>query len=297
MKSRLISDYVRLKMVQGDILKKTKTLIKRSRYALRTSYMNTFYAFDTMQLKDALRTVGVGQGQIVLAHSSFDAFEGFQGKASSVVETLEELLGPEGTLLMPSLPFGGTAIDYIQSGKITDIARTPSRNGLLTELFRRQKGTLRSIHPTHPVLARGKRAEFMLAEHERATTPCGEHSPFAKLLEVSGKILLLGTDIETMTFFHHLEERFESRLEHSPFTTEVFDTEVKVGGELKTVQTRLFDKDLSIRRSTKPLLPELQRLNGIASAKVGRVEMSLIDAGSACKAFEACLDSGKNFYE
>lgn len=284
-------------MIQSYILKKIKPRIKRLLYASRRTYVNGFYAFDMAELKDALHTMGVGQGQVILIHSSFDAFVGFKGKASDVIELLEELTGAEGTLLMPSLPFGGTALDYIKSGKVTDISRTPSRNGLLTELFRRQKGTLRSIHPTHPVLARGPHAESMLADHEHATTPCGEHSPFAKLMDEDGKILFLGTDIETMTFFHYLEERFENRLDCSPFTTEAFEVEFKAYGELKTVHMRLFDKDVSRRRSIVLLLSELQRMNGITGVRVGKLSILLVDAQIACKAFEACLDSGKSFYE
>jgi aminoglycoside 3-N-acetyltransferase len=193
------------------------------------------------------------------------------------------------------MPFNGTAMDYVTSGKVTDIARTPSRMGMLTEVFRRQKGTLRSVHPTHPVLARGAKASTMLADHSRATTPCGAHSPFAKLLEEHGQILLLGTDIEAMTFFHYLEERFEDALKPSPFTSEVFEIPVKNDVETVTVKTRLFDAAMSRRRSTLPLLPELKRHRGCTSGRVGILQLLLIDAGAAEAAFARSLDKGLRF--
>jgi aminoglycoside N3'-acetyltransferase len=197
---------------------------------------------------------------------------------------------------MPSLPFTGTAVDYVRSGAVTDLARTPSHMGLLSELFRRQKGTLRSSHPTHPVLARGARAAELVAGHETARSPCGAGSPFAKLLEADGKILFLGVSIDSMTFFHSLEERFEDRLGPSPFTSETFDAPVRRGGETVTVRTRLFDPALSRRRDIGVMLPELRRLGGLREAKVGLLPLLMVRAASARDAFAAALDNGKSFY-
>lgn len=284
-------------MTYIDIRKNSKKLIKGMLNASRRSYVRTFHTFDAAALKDALRRLGVAPGQAVMVHSSYNAFEGFAGKPSDVISVLEELVGPEGTILMPSMPFDGTAIGYVQSGKVTDVARTPSRMGLLTELFRRQKGTLRSVHPTHPILARGAKAAAMIADHPRATSPCGAYSPFARLLEENGKILLLGTSIEAMTFFHYLEELFEGRLDPSPLTSEFFEVPVRNGAETITVKTRLYDMTLSRRRSTLPLLPELRGLGGCTSGKVGVVQLLLIDAGAARDAFERALEKGISFYE
>jgi aminoglycoside 3-N-acetyltransferase len=169
--------------------------------------------------------------------------------------------------------------------------------GLISELFRRQKGTLRSVHATHPVLARGARAAQMLAGHENAASPCGAGSPFARLLEANGKILLLGTSIETMTFFHYLEEEFEPRLAVSPLTSEFFTAEVRAEGKPVQVRTRLFEPSLSRRRRIDVMLPELRRLNGISAARAGVVPITLIEAAAARRAFESILNKGLSFYE
>jgi aminoglycoside 3-N-acetyltransferase len=194
------------------------------------------------------------------------------------------------------MPFTGTAIDYVRSGAVTDIARTPSRMGLISELFRRQQGTLRSISATHPVLARGARAAAMIAGHENAASPCGAHSPYARLLEAGGKSLLLGTSIETMTFFHYLEEEFEKRLPVSPLTSEFFAAEVRAGGKSVQVKTRLFEPRLSRKRRISTMLPELRRLNGISTARIGVVPVTLIEAAAARRAFEAIVNKGLSFY-
>jgi aminoglycoside 3-N-acetyltransferase len=276
-----------------------KTLKKLAKELLRASrrwYVTTLRSFDIAALKSALRQLGLAPGQALMVHSSFDAFLGFTGKPTDVIAALETLVAPGGTILMPSIPFGGTAIDYVKSGNITDIERTPSRTGILTELFRRQKGTLRSVHPTHPVLARGSRAAAMLKDHRLASTPCGAHSPFAKLLEEKGKILFLGATIDSMTFFHYLEEVFEDRLKPSPFTSEVFEVPVRSGTDTFLLRMRLFDKDMSRRRTITPLVSELNRLGGSVSGRVGTLPLMLVDAVAVRDAFESAIKNGTPLY-
>lgn len=273
-----------------------KTSVKDRLRRLHAFYARTVHGFDAAALCASLR-LAIAPGDTVFVHSAFNAFHGFSGKPSEVLEGLEALVGVEGTVLMPSLPFSGSALTYVQSGAITDIARSPSRTGLLTELFRRQKGTLRSVHPTHPVLARGARAAAMIDGHLHAGSPCGAGSPFERLLESNGKILFLGVDIRSMTFFHYLEERFESQIVPSPFTADVFDVPVRAGGETLTARTRLYNRELSGRRHIAILLPELRRNDGIRTGNVGLLQWMVVGTRAAERAFKAILDAGKTFYD
>jgi aminoglycoside 3-N-acetyltransferase len=288
-------------MIQGtltaDDARFMKTSVKDRLRRLHAFYARTVHGFDAPALRASLRLGGVAPGDTVFVHSAFNAFHGFSGRPSEILDALEALVGAEGTILMPSLPFSGSALTYVKSGAVTDIARSPSRTGLLTELFRRQKGTLRSVHPTHPILARGARAAAMIDGHLDAGSPCGAGSPFARLLETSGKILFLGVDIRSMTFFHYLEERFESRIVPSPLTAEVFDVPVRTGGETLTAHTRLYNPELSGRRNIGVLLPELRRRGGITTGKVGLLPWMLVRTDAAQQAFEAVLDAGKTFYD
>jgi aminoglycoside 3-N-acetyltransferase len=84
-------------------------------------------------------------------------------------------------LMMPSMPFSGTAIEWARSGTVFDVRRTPSRMGLLSELFRRSPGVVRSVHPTHPVACWGEDAASVAAGHPGSATPCGSGSPFESL--------------------------------------------------------------------------------------------------------------------
>jgi aminoglycoside 3-N-acetyltransferase len=251
-------------------LARLKQRLKTVRGRLREGYVRRFRSFTPADLLAMLRDLGVAPGDVVMAHSSFDRFEGFQGSPIDAIKVLKDAVTPEGTLLMVTLPFTGSATDYVKKGEITDLKRTPSRMGLLTEFFRRMGGVERSIHPTHPVAAWGRLAVKMTEGHERARTPCGAPSPFSKLSDENGKILLLGTGVRTITFFHYVEEVIEHMMPKSAFTKEEFtlETRTKTGELVKTV-TRLYDQDLALRRWLVPVETELRRRG---QWKVGRVK-------------------------
>lgn len=263
---------------------------------LRLAYVRTFRSFDAKAIEEALHKIGIGEGNVVFVHSSYNAFEGYTGNPSDVLTAIETAVGSDGTVMMPSLPFNGSALDYISAGNITDVRRTPSRMGLLTELFRRQIGTFRSLHPTHPVLAKGRLARQLTTGHERATTPCGVNSPFAKLAEVDAKILFLGTSIESMTFFHYLEELYEAKLPISPFTSETIKATVKDGDRMETITMRLYDRTLSRSRCISQILPGLIRHNGLRSVKVGMLEIVVVRAVIVRDVFREMVERGEALY-
>lgn len=274
-----------------------KVWLKNRFKQIRLAYLRRFRSFDARDIEKTLRNVGIKAGDVVFVHSAYNAFEGFSGKPTNVIAALETAVGPDGTLMMPSMPFTGTALDYIAQSKSTDIRRTPSRMGILTEVLRRQKGTWRSLHPTHPVLAKGRLAEQLTTGHEQAATPCGDNSPFAKLPKVGAKILFLGTSIETMTFFHYLEEAYEAKLPASPFTSETVQTRVKDGDRSEIVTMRLFDPNLSRKRRIARMWPRLEQCESTRFAKVGTLTISVIAAVDAEQVFQEMIEQGESLYD
>jgi aminoglycoside N3'-acetyltransferase len=207
-----------------------------------------------------LHRLGIGAGDTVIAHTSFARFEGFRGGISEAIQVLQAAVGERGNLVLPTLPFSGSAYEYVHAGRITDVARTPSHMGLLTEIFRRLPGVRRSIHPTHPVAVRGEGAEELIKDHHQSLTPCGRGSPFHRLLENGGKILLAGVDVRSMTFFHYMEEVLEPSMPFSPFTTEWFDLQTRgADGQLYPTRTRLYDPVISSRRDVRLMVDPLRR--------------------------------------
>src|SRR5262245_49521807 len=93
-----------------------KRAIKRQFKQAWLRFVRTNHAFSRQDLLSGLRKLGVRQGSVLLVHSSFDQFTGFDGTATDVNRTLLESVATPGTVLMPTLPFSGTAIDYVSRG-------------------------------------------------------------------------------------------------------------------------------------------------------------------------------------
>jgi aminoglycoside 3-N-acetyltransferase len=272
--------------------------LKGWRKRLRLAYVRRWHGFGPDDFMAALRRLGVRSGDLLVVHSAYDRFAGFSGKPSDVIRVLQDAVGATGTVLMPTLPFTGTAVDYAARGSIFDVRRTPSQVGLLTELFRRSPEVSRSVHPTHPVAAWGTRTTEILANHHLARTPCGEGTPFARLLEHDGRILLLGATIESMTFFHYLEEVLEPGMPMSPFTTEEFSLQSRDDtGAILVSKMRLFDPALSRRRDLRKLEPVLRQQGTWAEVRLGVLNLILLEAKDVMAASKCLAAQGVYCYD
>jgi aminoglycoside 3-N-acetyltransferase len=263
-----------------------KRSLKRWLKQRRSQYVQRFHSFDRDQLERSLRALGLEKGDVVLAHVAYDRFEGFRGGPLSVIGVLQDILEAEGTLMMPTLPFRGSAVEFVRTQPPLDVLKTPSAMGLVSELFRRRPGVVRSVHATHPVAAWGKHAESLVSEHQLAETPCGKHSPYLNLLDFHGKILFLGVDIRSMTFFHGIEELLEPLTPFSPFTAERYDLHVRdSNGDMRTIKSRLYES--SLQRDPLMLVPGLKRRGYWHENRIGALRATLLEAGQV---LEVCRD-------
>lgn len=159
-----------------------------------------------------LRALGLGRGDTVLVHSAMSRIGYVPGGAPAVVDALLDVLGPQGTLAVPTFPFNGSMLAYVRSDPDFDLQATPSLMGAITEEVRRRPGARRSLEPTHPVAALGPAAEYLVDDHVNAAGPCDEHSPLYRLTRpgpagaAGGFVLLLGVDFRNCTLLHTAEE-------------------------------------------------------------------------------------------
>lgn len=166
--------------------------------------MDTSVTVTRAMIERGLRELGLREGQVVLVHSSLSSFGHVEGGADSVIGALLAVLGPEGTLCMPTLTYGLFSPE--NPPPLFDPETTPGIVGKIPERFRQRPGVLRSLHPTHSVAALGPMAPELLAGHERSRTPCGPDSPWGRLREVEGVILMVGCGTAPMTISHGPEE-------------------------------------------------------------------------------------------
>src|SRR5688500_2762369 len=128
-----------------------------------------------------LRALGLRAGDTVLVHSSLSRIGYVDGGAEAVVDAFLEVLGPAGTLAVPTFPFTGSMLAHVRSDPDFDVDETPSKMGAITEALRTRPGALRSLEPTHPVAALGPSAAFLVEDHVNGAGSCDEHSPLYRL--------------------------------------------------------------------------------------------------------------------
>ncbi|CAF1144101.1 unnamed protein product [Rotaria sordida] len=177
------------------------------------------------RLKNDLEKLGVSSGMTLLVHCSLSKIGWICGGPVTLIQVLLDLLGPDGTLIMPSHTCDNSDPKYWQYPPVPsewfDIIRqsTPAYQpditptlymGKLAETFRKWPGVLRSEHPQHSMIAFGRKAKLIIDKHYDS---CSEQSPLARLYDLydNGYVLLLGVEHENNTSLHLAEYRFYIR--------------------------------------------------------------------------------------
>lgn len=294
MKSKLISWLIR--HTPESMLEKAMVARKTlRRFRLRKQSRNNPIRFE--QLLHDLKKIGLRDGDSVLVHSSLSKIGFVEGGAITVIHALRAAIGEHGTLLMPSFPAPGRNKDYLETQPVFDVRATPSNMGLISEVFRKMPGVMRSLHPTDPVCAQGPLAAYYTNSHYSQPTPYNEHSPFRKLIGQHGKILMLGTTLNgACTSLHTLEDAVD-------FPYPVYDRKkyaVKVidgSGHLHLMETLVHNPDYSAKRNADALLPLFEQARILKKGTIGQANSLLIDAaGFFSTMLTAFEDKGITMY-
>lgn len=149
-----------------------------------------------------LRQFGFDLGDILVLHSSLASIGEVIGGADAVINAFTDILGSNGTLIVPTFTysfksFGDKNTPFCPS-------ESPSLCGLISETLWRRPDACRSLHPTHSVAAVGFFAREMVKGHEK-TAPLGIGSPFHKLSQIGGFVMLLGVGQEQNALLHTAE--------------------------------------------------------------------------------------------
>ena len=157
--------------------------------------------YNKQQLKDQLESMGLKGDETILIHSSMKAIGAVDGGADTVLDAWMEYF-KDGLLLLPTHTWKTVNADNPVYNPYT----TPSCVGLLTNMFMKRDGVIRSLHPTHSMSGYGKNAAEYLAGEEYNNTPCTPGGWYDRLKEVGGKVLLVGVGHERNTYIHSVEE-------------------------------------------------------------------------------------------
>lgn len=157
--------------------------------------------YNKQQLKDQLESMRLKGDETILIHSSMKAIGAVDGGADTVLDAWMEYF-KDGLLLLPTHTWKTVNADNPVYNPYT----TPSCVGLLTNMFMKRDGVIRSLHPTHSMSGYGKNAAEYLAGEEYNNTPCTPGGCYDRLKEVGGKVLLVGVGHERNTYIHSVEE-------------------------------------------------------------------------------------------
>lgn len=148
-----------------------------------------------------LKAIGIKEGDVLVVHSSMKSMGHVEGGPECVISALTDVIGESGTLIFPTFTYRTSYADSFFSNK-----DTPSCVGLLSEVYRKTEGVIRTNHPTHSVGIKGRLASEMTEGEWEDDTPMGVHSPYRRLASVGAKILMLGCSLGHMSYMHAIEE-------------------------------------------------------------------------------------------
>lgn len=181
----------------------------------------TEYPLTAHSLIEKLRECGLRSGQTVLAHMAMSQLGWIAGGAEAVLIAFLDVLGPQGTLMMPTHTTNNTDPAEWQNPPVPpqwwqlirdhmpayQPATTPTYGmGVVPELFRTWPGVIRSAHPVTSFAARGPNAEYLIFNHALADD-VAERSPLGRLYDLDGYVLLLGVPHWNNTSLHLAEAR------------------------------------------------------------------------------------------
>lgn len=231
-------------------------------------------------LIEGFKNCGVAKGQAIFVHTSLKNLGFVVGGAEIVIRALLEIVGEEGTLMMPSQTWKNldpsTGVHWEEPEEWWPIIRenwpaydkeiTPAINmGEVAEMFRKWPGAKRSDHPARSIAAVGKHAEYITKEHDLSNI-FGENSPVDKLYKLDGHVLLIGVGYDKNTSLHLAETRAD--FSSKKFTNESSAIMINGKREWVTYNTQAVDDEDFVK-----LGEEYDRERNIKVHKVGNADV------------------------
>ena len=237
-----------------------------------------------------LAALAVPSGTDLLVHCSMKRIGAVSGGPATVAAALRAVMGPKGTLVVPTQTPGNSTtsyafrdatrgmspaelVEYEARMEGFDAATTPSLGmGRLAEYVRRHPESVRSNHPQTSFSALGPSAAELMAVHD-LDCHLGPRSPLGRLRERDAHVLLLGVGYEACTALHLAEYLRDEPPPLRPYRCYVRDGNRR--RRLDFVAPDLDDRDFG------PLGAALHRQSFVRSGMVGQALAIAVPLGSA----------------
>ncbi|WP_151951833.1 AAC(3) family N-acetyltransferase [Aliarcobacter butzleri] len=138
-------------------------------------------------LKNDLEKLGIKKGDILLVRADLGQIGKVDTKEKQdYVNFILDTIGEEGTLV--GLSFTNSFFIKKNKNLIFD-GKNKSYTGAFANIMLNHSKALRSQHPTNSYVAIGKYAEYITKDHNEFS---GAYEPIRKIIELNGKMLLIG---------------------------------------------------------------------------------------------------------
>lgn len=230
------------------------------RHAVRTwklqSVQKRLSALPPFSENDLYRVLtedlGIQKGNVVFFHSSAEKLRP-SFPLHHVLTILLDVVGEDGTLLTPTYP-RQLSSEFLKNDLIFDVRRTPSYMGVISELFRRKSGSIRSLHPTKSVCAIGPYAHELTNTHQNSPYPYDSCSPYYKIMKYSGTIVSLGVSPLRLSFVHCIEDTLKDQFPINTYLETLFESRcINYEGEVEIIKTYAHNP-LNPRRNTQKFI-------------------------------------------
>lgn len=251
----------------------------------------------------ALVSVGVEEGMAIEAHFAKDIASHTVSGAQSIVDALLEVIGKDGTILMPLKMTYNSEVSRWENLDVSfenlDIIRKSilpydkfdseaSEHNPVIDNFRRREGVVLSSHPNMSFIAKGKYANH-LCNHQSLHFPLSTESPIARLMELRGYCLLFGEDLSACCALAIAQYVCETQ----PIIVD--------GAMIKTPLSKQWKKFLDVELTTEiaqPIMHILERLSKIKKVTLNDITICLVNVNDVVEETTRYLEqtSHYNYY-
>lgn len=203
--------------------------------------------------------LGIKRGDTLLVHASLSSLGYVVGGAEALYLALREVIGIEGTIVVPSQTVEISDPASWQYPPVPDEWHAVIRDampayskklsyskamGAFSQFIGIFPNSIRSNHPMYSFTSIGEKAIEIIGQ-DSFDFPFGEKSPLGRMYSIGAKVLMIGTDFETNTSIHLAENRLNREViqERSKIWTK--DGEKWIS--FKNIELDLYDDYLEIQ--------------------------------------------------
>ena len=241
--------------------------LKRARQKLVT--------LDERKILDALRSCAPVQDRPLLVHSSLSSCGYITEGPGTVIAALQAWLADGIGLTLPTHTWSYPNAAGV--APVYDYKVTPSLVGTITNYYREQPGIVRSLHPSHSIACSGPGAQQFVAGHETCETPCGKGTPYMRLIEQDGSVLMFGATLDSYTLFHTAEDA--AKVPYLYLPKQLMLRSRFPSGEVKEIPT--WRQDMGVTRRFGEMDTWLEKQGLLVRRKLGMGELLYIPRAAA----------------